>query len=213
MKNLVVTRVLSALLTMLLTLGPAHSFATGISTDGEKAIHTAKIGDFDATLIMTQDSESILATNTGLTFTMFAEATDLKIGEGIEALLLFRGCATDSNGDCLVTADYVIEAPDGSTYQKALNTDVWREARSSLVQQHLTNTRVGFLLQPGSDAGLYKVRVTVSDKIKNIQLSLLGKVMANAPTHEESDEVQQSLEEVQTDTLHNTSEGISVTTE
>jgi hypothetical protein len=145
----------------------------------EKTTPKAKSGDFEALLVMTQDGDSMLATSVnGLQFTEIMESVSINIGEGIEALLLFQGCLVNSTGQCLVTADYVIEAPDGSTYQQALNTDVWKETPSSSSQWHLTNSRVGFLLQEDADPGLYKVSVTVTDRISNTQLSLTGKVVA-----------------------------------
>jgi len=196
-------------------LGNSGGFATGTSAENEKAIHQSKNGDFEALLIMTQDPELILNTATGAEFTMFEEIVSINIGEAIEALLLFRGCSVNPNGDCLVTADYMIEAPDGSTYQKALNTQVWNESGSNLVQYHLTNTRMGFLLQPDAEAGIYKVDVTVSDKISDTQLSLRGNVEANAITTEENDKVQPSLQGGQSNLWHESSplEGISVRTD
>ena len=157
-----------------------------VSLVAEKTKHSAKSGDFEALLVMTQDGDSMLATSVnGLQFTEIMESVSINIGEGIEALLLFQGCLVNSTGQCLVTADYVIEAPDGSTYQEALNTDVWKETTSSALQLHLTNTRMGLALMPESDPGLYKVYVTVSDKISNTELSLTGKVMVNAIPPEE----------------------------
>jgi hypothetical protein len=149
----------------------------------EKTEHIAKSGDFEAMLLMTQDATSILKTSVnGMQFTDLEESVSISVGEGIEALLLFKGCSVNSTDRCLVTADYVIEAPDGSTYQQSLNTDVWKETQSSLSQWHLTNSRVGFLLQPDSEPGLYKVSVTVTDGISDTQLSLTGKVVAKEKT-------------------------------
>ena len=117
--------------------------------------------------------------------TQFDEVVTMNMGEGIEALLLIRGCSKNSDGDCLVTADYVIKSPDGSNYQEALNTDVWKDTALSSLQYHLTNTRMGLALMPQSDPGLYTVYVTVSDKISNTEVSLSGKVMVNAVPPEE----------------------------
>jgi hypothetical protein len=167
----------------------------GPSIEDGKAIHSAKSGDFEAVLFMTQDSETILTQKLGMTFTYFEESVSINMGEGIEALLVIRGCLENSDGNCLVTADYVIKAPDGSVYQKALNTDVWKEPTLSLAQYNLTNTRIGFVLQDDADPGPYKVYVTVSDKIGNTELSLIGKVVVNAMALEEKGEIQGWLED------------------
>ena len=169
----------------------SNSPQNDVSFVPEKTIHSAKSGDFEALLIMTQNADSILATSVnGTQFAELNEAVSIDIGEGIEALLLFKGCLVNSTGECLVTADYVIEAPDGSTYQEALNTDVWKETPLSLLQWHLTNSRVGFLLQPGANPGLYKVGVTISDRISDTQLSLTGKVVTKERAPEEKTERQ-----------------------
>jgi hypothetical protein len=188
--------------------------AKGPSADDGRTIHHGTNEGFDAMLIMTQDAESILSVGTGVEFTMFSELVSINLGEPIEALLLFRGCSVNSNGDCLVTADYVIEAPDGSTYQEALNTDVWKESGSALTQYHLTNTRIGFLLQPDADVGIYKVRVTVSDNINETNISLLGNVEVSAITSKENDKAQPSLGSTPSNPWHepSSSEDISVRT-
>jgi len=87
--------------------------------------------------------------------------------------------------------------------------------QSSLSQWHLTNSRVGFLLQPDAEPGLYKVSVTVTDGISDTQLSLRGNVEANAITTEENDKVQPSLQGGQSNLWHESSplEGISVRTD
>ena len=168
---------------------------TGPSTEDAKSTHTAKSGDFEAVLLMTQDAEKILTQDLGMPFTLFEESVSINLGEGIEALLLIRGCSKDSAGKCLVTADYVIKSPDGSTYQQALNTDVWKEAATLLTQYSLTNTRIGFLLQQDADPGPYEVYVTVSDKISNTELSLTGKVLVNTIPLEEKENIQGMPEE------------------
>ena len=168
---------------------------TGPSTEDAKATHTAKSGDFEAVLLMTQDAGKILNQNSGMSINLFDESVSINLGEGIEALLLTRGCSTDSAGNCLVTADYVIKSPDGSTYRQALNTDVWKEAAALLTQYSLTNTRIGFVLQQEAEPGLYKVYVTVSDKISNTELSLSGHVLVNAIPLEEKENIQGMPEE------------------
>ena len=89
----------------------------------------------------------------------------------------------------------MIKSPDGSTYRQALNTDVWKEAAALLTQYSLTNTRIGFLLQQEAEPGLYKVYVTVSDKISNTELSLSGHVLVNAIPLEEKENIQGMPEE------------------
>jgi hypothetical protein len=168
---------------------------TGSSTKDKNSTHTAKSGDFEAVMIMTQDSNTVLTQNFGLNFTMFEDVTSINIGEGIEALLLVRGCSENSSGHCLVEADYVIEAPDGSTYQQALNTNVWKETKPATLQYSLTNTRMGFVIQSGSEPGLYTVYATVSDRTSNTELLLTGKVIVRATLPEENGKIQGSLEE------------------
>ena len=173
--------------------------ATGLSREDTKVTHTANNGDFEAVLFMTQDAESIL-NKAGHTF--HDESVSISIGETIEALLVFRGCKVNPNGNCLVTADYVIEAPDGSVYQQALNTDVWKETASPLKTYNLTNTRIGFVLQTDAEAGLYKVRVTLSDQISNIELSLIGRVLAKPRTKQETEKVKLGILDGQTNPWH-----------
>ena len=159
---------------------------TELSTENtQTSKHTAKKGDFEAILLMTQNSDFILANSHSL-INEFEELVSINVGEGIEALLLFRGCSSNPNGDCLVTADYSIKSPDGSTYLESLNTDVWKENVSTLQEYKLTNTRVGFVLTSDLEAGLYEVEVTVTDKISDANLSLSGKVLVNALLPEEN---------------------------
>ena len=166
------------------------------ATEEEKVTYTARNGDFEAVLFMTQDADTILDNNNMPNW--HHETVSITIGESIEALLLFRGCLVNSNGTCLVTADYVIEAPDGSTYQQALNTDVWKETASPLLTYNLTNTRIGFVLQLDAEAGLYKVNVTVTDQISNKQLSVKGNVLANPKTDDGDEKAQRGAVDDQT---------------
>jgi hypothetical protein len=149
---------------------------TELSTENSQKSHTAKKGNFEALLVMTQDSESILASGMAMEF---PESVSISIGEGIEALLLIRGCSATSNVNCVVTAYYVIKSPDGSTYLESLNTDVWKEDADPLLQYKLTNTRIGFVLTSDLDVGLYEVDVNVFDKITDTKLSLVGRVLVN----------------------------------
>jgi hypothetical protein len=166
------------------------------ATKEEKVTHTGKDGDFEAVLFMTQDAETILENNNAPNW--HQETVSITIGDAIEALLLFRGCLVDSNGTCLVTADYVIESPDGSIYQQALNTDVWKETASPLLTYTLTKTRIGFVLQSDAKAGLYKVRVTVSDQISGKRVSVAGNVMAHPRTDDGNEKAQRGVMDDQT---------------
>ena len=179
----------------------------GYSNTYEESTQTAKSGDFEAVLIMTQDAESILSRNAGFQFTMLGEVANMSLGEGIEAFLVVRGCSVNPNGHCLVTADYIVKAPAGSIYQEALNTDVWKENTSAATGYKLTNTRIGVMVQAEGDVGLYKIEVTVLDKISNTRLSLGASVLVNPITSEESEDF---LENVQTNPFQETSSRVDI---
>jgi hypothetical protein len=182
------------------------------ATADKKTPYKDKNGDFEAVLFLTQDADSILANSNAPNW--HHEFVNITIGESIEALLLFRGCSVNSNGKCLVTADYVIAAPDGSTYQQALNTDVWKETASPLLTYNLTNTRIGFVLQQDAEAGVYEVKVTLSDQVSNKQISVAGKVAANQRADDQNEKAQGGVVEKQTNLWHETPlQGVSVYTE
>ena len=140
----------------------------------ENPVHLVKNGAFEAALYMTQDGEKILSgeVNNG----DLKNSVSVTSGGQVEALLLFRGCSVNQDDKCLVTGDYVIEAPDGSIFHEQLNTDVWKEAVQSVRQLLLTNTRVGFLAPEDADTGTYTFRVRLYDKISSEELSLTGYV-------------------------------------
>jgi hypothetical protein len=179
----------------------------GVSKSYKQSQQTAKSGDFEAVLIMTQDPQSILTSKTGLQFTMLDEVASMNVGEGIEALLVVRGCSVNQKGHCLVTADYVVKAPGGSIYQEALNTDVWKENTSNATSYKLTNTRIGLMFLAEEDVGLYEVAVNVLDNVSNTQLSLSASVLVNPITPEESED---PLENVQTNPFQETSSRVYV---
>jgi hypothetical protein len=113
-----------------------------------------------------------------------------------------------------VTADYVIAAPDGSTYQQALNTDVWKETASPLLTYNLTNTRIGFVLQQDAEAGVYEVKVTLLDQISNKQISVAGKVVANPRADDQNEKAQGGVVDKQINLWHEAPlQGVSVYTE
>ena len=137
-------------------------------------VHLVKNGAFEAAVYMTQDGEKLLSNqvkNGDLKNTV-----NISPGESVEALLLFRGCSRNEHEKCLVTADYVIEAPDGSIFHEQLNTDVWKEPMQPGRQLSLTNTRVGFLAPDDADTGAYKFLISVYDKVSSKKLSLAGYV-------------------------------------
>jgi hypothetical protein len=123
---------------------------------------------------MTQDGDKILSNE--VTNGDLKNIISITRGEGVEALLLFKGCSVNEYEECLVTADYVIEAPDGSIFSQQLNTEVWKDPMRARKDWSLTNTRVGFLAPSNAETGAYKIQVTVYDNLSKKQLSLTGHV-------------------------------------
>ena len=94
-------------------------------------------------------------------------------GKPIEALVLFSGCTSNKQGNCVTEIDYQIIKPDGTIYAEYENTELWKTKPAVPVGRlGLAVDRVGLAAGAADPVGLYKVRCTIRDLVSKTEFSI-----------------------------------------
>lgn len=162
---------------LVLMLWSALAVAGWASPDGEKLEDTEyrkSSGPLISWLLLVADAEKLYTDWEKPAKVFHAEETDTVVRNSeINAFVVFGGCEADASGNCNVTVQFKVNAPDGSVYVDAPEMEVWvgKPAPPSDVLQ----LSVGYLkavLEPGEQLGSYRVVATVVDQNSGRKLSL-----------------------------------------
>lgn len=164
-------------LTIVLVLLSPLAFAEKWYENGapaESRSFQGSAGEFGAMVMMTVDSQKALENwsmpSPGV---HILNAEKVAKGRPIEALVLFSGCASNKQGNCVAEVDYQIIKPDGSIYAEYKNTELWKNKPAVPVGQlGLAVDRVGLIAEPNDPVGQYKVRCIVRDLVSKNEFSI-----------------------------------------
>ncbi|MEA3452263.1 MAG: hypothetical protein U9Q83_10230 [Bacteroidota bacterium] len=97
----------------------------------------------------------------------------IKIYKTLTAFIIFKGCKTDSKGNCNLTMDITVYQPDGKLYVTYLNKEVWKNRptppNNSL---GLSVDLLRFIMEPDEQMGIYKIDVILTDHFANKKIKL-----------------------------------------
>lgn len=97
-------------------------------------------------------------------------------GKPITAMLIFSGCKAGANGNCNLTADYTITAPNGTPYGNPLSGPVWKLPPAPGYNLQLSEGGIGFAVEPGEMLGQYTLKAIVTDHVARLTLAVETKV-------------------------------------
>jgi len=131
-------------------------------------------GDFGAMILMTTDSQKVLEDwiipSPGV---HILDTEKVLKGKPIEALVLFSGCASNKQGNCVTEVDYQIIKPDGVVYAEYENTELWKNKPAVPVGRlGLAVDRVGLVAEATDPVGQYKVRCIIRDLVSKTEFSI-----------------------------------------
>jgi hypothetical protein len=148
--------------------------------DSSKSFQGAA-GDFGAMIFMTTDSQKMLENWEAPTQGFhILESENVEKGQPIEALVLFSGCSTNAEGNCITEVDYQILKPDGTIYAEYKNTELWRNKPAlPKGQLGLAIDRVGLIAETNDPIGVYKVTCVVKDLVSNNKFFIYSSFKVN----------------------------------
>jgi hypothetical protein len=99
-------------------------------------------------------------------------ATEAKRGEPLAAFIMFAGCLPDDSGICNAEVDFRIYKPDTSLYAERAGLELWKKAAPPATNTQLSTANMVIRLQPDDPAGEYKVRASVRDLNRNVNIEV-----------------------------------------
>lgn len=134
--------------------------------------NVARAGTFGVLQIATTDPQRLFVEwakpTPGVAVTT---ATRVRRNQPIVTFIIFQGCKPDASGNCKVTADFEVTAPNGRLYHKAKGAEVWvgRKAPPKGALQ-LSVGGLGLKVEDKDPLGPYRVRATVTDHVAAVVL-------------------------------------------
>ena len=128
--------------------------------------------DFAVQLVFTPDENQFRRTWDSTNKSPILSSTNyVRLGSSLAAMLIFQGCAQDLAGVCNVTAEFILENPDGKKTQIGDGTiSSVAPLRKDILQLGQDSLKIGF--GANDPMGNYKVIANVKDKISGRILNL-----------------------------------------
>lgn len=91
-------------------------------------------------------------------------------GKFLSALLMFKGCAPDTSGNCNADVDIIAYDPKGNVYGKMLGVELWQQKPvpdAGFTQ--LSRSYMGIVIEPKDPIGTYRVTAVARDRIGGVE--------------------------------------------
>ena len=132
------------------------------------------INGFGGWLVVTPDQNWEEKWNTPSdTVPQFSEAKSVSMGKKIFVLIFFSNPAFSQEGEASVTCDFDVERPDGThSIQKPGVVCFKGSLKGPQANLYLSAPVINFLGESGDPPGIWIVRVTLKDQVKNTNIPL-----------------------------------------
>ncbi len=91
-------------------------------------------------------------------------------GKFLSAVILFKGCKTDSSGNCNAEPDIVAYDPKGKVYGIMSGVERWqRKPAPDVGFTQLSRSYMGIMIEPNDPTGTYRVTAVARDLIAKTQ--------------------------------------------
>ncbi len=162
---------------VVLVLWSALALAGWTSPDGEKLEDTEyrkSSGPLISWLVLVADAEKLYTDWEKPAKFFHAEETETVARNAeINAFVVFGGCEADASGNCNVTVQFKVTAPDGSVYADSPKMEGWVGRPAPPVDAlQLCVDYLKAVLEPGEQLGSYRVVATVVDQNSGRKLSI-----------------------------------------
>lgn len=132
----------------------------------------ASASGFGVQMLITADYEAFWKAWEGPTPPQLSVTDRTERGKPVMAMLLFTGCKAGADGNCNLTADYHIRAPNGTPYGKPLSGPVWKLPPAPNYNLQLSEGSIGLRVEPGEMLGRYKLKATVTDHVARLTVTV-----------------------------------------
>jgi len=134
---------------------------------------TASAGGLTVVQFANPDPQAVLAAWTNPDATGVHLKTDRRgrRDQPIYTFVLFRGCTTDKDGACTLTADYEVMDPKGQPYVQKKGVRTWIAKPPAPAPEYtLATGYLGLVVEHKDSPGPYTVRMTLTDQVSGVVL-------------------------------------------
>lgn len=135
-------------------------------------------GGFGALMLVTPDYEAFLKAWAGSSPPSLPTTDQVTREKPVHVMLLFSGCRAGRDGNCNVTAQFGITAPNGSPYGEVMAGRVWNGPPAPAYNLQLAESGIGFALEREDPLGTYIFKAAVTDNVAGTTLTLEKTVSA-----------------------------------
>lgn len=162
---------------LLLSLLPTVALAGWMNKQGEAlpdSDNRKAIGSFGAQLIFVGDENKLFKSWSTQSETVDVTAIDtVRVGEAINAFIIFSGCKADKKGNCSVSMRFRVIQPDGKIYADTPPMEVWEEKPSPPGKTlELSIQYLKVRIEPKDQLGRYVTYAQVRDNNTGVVLQL-----------------------------------------
>jgi hypothetical protein len=140
----------------------------------------ASNGNLGAQLMITDDYEGFWKAWEGPSPPQVSVTDRVERGKPVHAMLIFSGCKAAADGNCNLTAEFAIMAPDGTPYGETVTGKVWGGPPPAGYNLQLSEGSIGLVIEPEDSLGQYTFKVSVTDHVAGSMLQVSAPVEAVA---------------------------------
>jgi hypothetical protein len=123
------------------------------------------VGGFGVMLLLTTDPESFRKAwdSPPNTVPQIRPASEARIGQRIDAFVVFSGCEESSIGLCQIDGDFRVLKPDGSVYFEQSKVPLWGSLAPGKGMVQLGHRQLEIKIEPTDPLGAYRIIAKVRD--------------------------------------------------
>ena len=134
--------------------------------------HRASRNGFGAMILVTPDADGFWKAWAEPTPPNVTVTDTIRLGGTVQVMLLFSGCKAKTDGKCDVAVTFAMTDPDGKPYSDPATAVAWSGPPAPSYNLQLSPASLRFRFEPEDQAGTYRIRAEVTDKVANVTLSL-----------------------------------------
>ena len=138
-------------------------------------------GGFGAMVLMTDDREGFFRAWDGPTPPNLPVTSRADRDRPVYAMVIFYGCAAGPDGNCNVTAEFTSLRPDGRQDGETMPGGLWEGPALEGQNLRLGTAAAALVVRPPDPAGLWRMQVRVTDRVRGVTLQIVGRVTVATP--------------------------------
>lgn len=134
---------------------------------------------FGVMMLVTNDPKGFVEAWQGPTPPQITTTDRAIRGKPVEAMILISGCRPAESGNCDVAGQLSITGPDGKPYGDTYDASVWQGPPGPQYSLQLSQSGIGFVVDPEDRLGTYTLRAKVTDKVAGTTVSVQQAITAS----------------------------------